>query len=73
MAVTVKEYAEVIKKITPSKSLRIVKKGSAGAARNRTAQARSQAKKIIQGLHEAEQIRAGKLKATTFEACFGAV
>jgi hypothetical protein len=38
---------------------------------NQVTEARSQAKKIMQGLNEAEQIRAGKIKPANFEDHFG--
>ena len=78
MAAIVKRKSNTMKKNAVSKSTKIVKGATKAGAKlayssSKISAARSQAKKIMQGLHEAEQIRAGKLKATTFEDHFGKI
>lgn len=74
MAAPLKKYKEEMIKTTAAKvvKLKAVKTNSVINS-TEVVQARKQAKKIMQALHEAEQIKEGKIIATTFEEYFGKV
>lgn len=76
MAVVVKKNKRRTVVNSSPKSAPFVKDGpdaNTASKQAATVKARRQAKRILQGLHEAAQIRAGKLNPTTFEDYFGEV
>ena len=73
MSAPLKKHSQAINKVVSSKPSRVVKMDDEVINKITLPQARKQAKKIMKALEEADQIRSGKLKATTFEEYFGTI